>query len=111
MITSYPNTAVAQLVEQRFPKPCVGGSSPSCHAIMKETNYKQCALKRNDMHHMAWIPEKFAVVGKFIKIKKDDKTWEDGWEVMSDGGDHVMSSKDADFQSQLYKKTRKYSDI
>jgi hypothetical protein len=50
--------------------------------IMKKDTYTQCSLKRINQHHMAWIPSKFAVMNKFIKIKKDDKTWEDGWEVI-----------------------------
>lgn len=87
------------------------GSIPSPPAIMKkETNYKQCSLKRNNYHHMAWIPEKFANLGKFIKIKKDNDTWEDGWEVIgvSEG---AISAKEADYNSQLYKKQRLASDI
>lgn len=60
---------------------------------------------------MAWIPEKFANVGKYIKIKNDDGSWDDGWLVTGDGGGRTLTAKDADQQSQLYKKTRKASDI
>lgn len=76
----------------------------------KNTNYAQCSLKRIDAHHMAWIPESFANVGKFIKIKLDDGSWQDGWEVIgvSDGR---KSHEEADYQSQLYKKQRQASDI
>lgn len=79
--------------------------------MKKETNYIQCALKRKNYHHMAWIPEKFANVGKFIKIKRDDDTWEDGWEVMGDFSEVKKSSTEANAASQLYKKTRAASDI
>ena len=79
--------------------------------MKKETNYKQCHLQKGETHHMAWIPEKFAIIGKFIKIKKDDDTWDDGWEVKGNGGDTVKSAKEADELSQVYKKTRKCSDI
>jgi hypothetical protein len=80
--------------------------------MKKETNYIQCSLVKNkSIHHMAWIPEKFAVIGKFIKIKQDDGTWDDGWEVTGDGERKILTAKDADQQSQLYKKTRKASDI
>ena len=79
--------------------------------MKKETNYMQCALQRKDSHHMAWIPEKFAVVGKFIKIKNDDDTWQDGWEVMGVADGTKKTAKEADAQSQLYKKTRKASDV
>tara|TARA_R110002074_G_scaffold32309_4_gene90233 strand:- start:14466 stop:14699 length:234 start_codon:yes stop_codon:yes gene_type:complete len=50
--------------------------------MSKKDTYTQCALKRNKHHHTAWIPSKFAVLNKFIKIKKSDKSWEDGWEVI-----------------------------
>jgi hypothetical protein len=60
---------------------------------------------------MAWIPENFANIGKFIKIKRDDDTWDDGWEVKGNGEGLKMSAEDANAQSQLYKKTRKVSDI
>jgi hypothetical protein len=72
--------------------------------MKKETNYIQCSLKKKDSHHMAWIPEKFAIVGKFIKIKKDDETWDDGWEVTGDGGGFKKTAKEADDASQGYKK-------
>lgn len=49
---------------------------------MKTTTYTQCSLKRGNSHHMAWIPTKFAVKGKFIKIKRAEDDWEDGWEVV-----------------------------
>lgn len=65
----------------------------------KTARYKQCHLKRKNAHHTAWIPEKFAVVGKFIKIKKDENTWEDGWEVMSDGGTSVKTGEECTQQS------------
>ena len=60
---------------------------------------------------MAWIPSTYAVVGKFIKIKQDDDTWEDGWEVIEACKDTVRTAKEADKASQLYKKTRAASDI
>ncbi len=59
---------------------------------------------------MAWIPTNFAVLNKFIKIKKEDDTWEDGWEVVG-VSDVELDGKTANSNSQLYKKTRKASDI
>lgn len=74
--------------------------------MKKDTNYIQCALQKNNFHHMAWIPEKFAVKGRIIRIEEDD-----GWEVVGVSDGVVKSAKEADAQSQLYKKTRKASDI
>lgn len=48
---------------------------------MAETYYRQCSLKRISGHiDMAWIPEKFAVKGKYLKIKRGEN-WENGWQV------------------------------
>lgn len=80
--------------------------------MKKDTNYIQCSLvKDKKHHHMAWIPEKFAVVGKYIKIKNSDDTWDDGWEVTGACSDVKKNSEEANAASQLYKKTRKASDI
>lgn len=79
--------------------------------MKKETNYIQCALERNEWHHMAWIPEKFAIIGKFVKIKNEDETWQDGWKVVGVSDKIVKTAAEANAQSQLYKKTRKASDI
>lgn len=76
--------------------------------------YRQCSMRRKiaeDIYklHVAWIPDKHAKVGKYIKIKLDDGTWEDGWEITA-----VWTKKDAKFVEdgeRDYKKQRKASDI
>lgn len=68
----------------------------------KDAKYFQCALQKGNTHHMAWIPEQFANVGRFIKIKKDDDTWEDGWEVTGKS-DVIKSASDANDLSQRHK--------
>ena len=72
----------------------------------KDVRYVQCALKRINSHQMAWIPEQFAVVGKFLKIKA-----ENGWEVVGVSDGKSRSAAEANEASQLYKKTRKASDV
>lgn len=51
----------------------------------KTEYYVQCELNKRVgggiLHDVAWIPERFAVIGKQIKIKRDDGTWDDGWTV------------------------------
>lgn len=76
----------------------------------KDANYKQCHLQKGETHHMAWIPEQFAVVGKFVKIKNNDGSWNDGWQVKA-ASEGVQSASDADRLSQVHKKTRRASDI
>lgn len=59
---------------------------------------------------MAWIPDQFAVVDKYIKIKNEDGSWDDGWQVKS-VSENSRTAQEADQASQLYKKTRRASDI
>jgi hypothetical protein len=34
---------------------------------------------------MSWIPEQFAQVDKILKLRDEDKVWEDGWKVTAVG--------------------------
>ena len=51
---------------------------------MKEIPYRQVELKRGPESTTSWIPARFAVVGKCIKLR-DNRQWTDGWEVHSVG--------------------------
>jgi len=55
--------------------------------------YRQCKLQRGNGIKVAWIPEEFAHIKKYIKIKEEDK-WVDGWQVVEVGirqtEDHVL---------------------
>lgn len=66
--------------------------------------YRQCKLNRNGSIQTAWIPEKFAKRGKYLRIKQDD-----GWLVEEVYGrqpeDWVIS------KSQDYKVHRDATDI
>lgn len=60
---------------------------------MATTYYKQCTLKRGTEGDTRWIPEKFAKVDQYIKVKRDGVE-EDGWQVLSVGarrdGQYIM---------------------
>ena len=43
--------------------------------------YRQCRLQRGSQFDQAWIPEKFAQVGRVIRVKRDGE-WSDGWAVV-----------------------------
>lgn len=45
--------------------------------------YRQCTLTRGTTSEIVWIPEQFAVSGKYLKIKDDN-----GWQVT-----HVGTSR------------------
>ena len=55
---------------------------------MKTKNYVQCSLAlrlgpQQDRWTTSWIPERYAVKGKFLKLKdRESGEWEDGWEVV-----------------------------
>ena len=51
--------------------------------------YRQCRLEREVpggvSHLVSFIPAKFAVVDKVLKLKNEKDEWEDGWKVLSCG--------------------------
>ena len=44
--------------------------------------YSQCMLMKKNKLKIAWIPSKFAFIGRMIKIKNNG-IWQDGWKVMN----------------------------
>lgn len=60
---------------------------------MKKSTHTQCEMQKGSMSMVAWIPSKFAVEGKYVKLLD-----EDGWQVMSTGheldSDYVLEYKD-----------------
>lgn len=67
-------------------------------------NHCQCKLKKGDTYQTIWIPEKYAKVGKYLKLKDDD-----GWEVIIVGS--KKDSKEVQRRSVDYRHQRKASDI
>lgn len=51
--------------------------------------YSQCSLYRNTPEgkskQTTYIPAKFAVVDKVLRLKNDEDVWENGWVVESTG--------------------------
>lgn len=68
----------------------------------------QCLLEKDTYFHTAWIPIKFAIKGKYIKIKYNN-LWDDGWKVLECYS--TMDSKYVQERSEDYKNQRKQSDI
>lgn len=49
---------------------------------MSKELYGQCLLCRNgDTYRTAWIPKRFAIPGKTLRIKLEDGEEQDGWVV------------------------------
>jgi len=74
---------------------------------------RQCRLcKKEDGQEVSttsWIPEKYAKVGRSIKLKNNFNLWDYGWEV-SEVFTRSMSDM-VDERSQDYKHQREASDI
>ena len=51
---------------------------------MQKPKYCQCKLKRLNTEQVAFIPEEFAKIGKYVQIREDG-VWVNGWLVESAG--------------------------
>lgn len=83
--------------------------------MSKKKLYHQCRMRKKvgkDRYklHVAWIPEKHAKKGKYIKIKWEDGTWENGWEVTEVGYPPKEEKYLIDAERD-YKNQRKVSDV
>jgi len=67
-------------------------------------NHKQCKLQKGIAFQYSWLPEKFAKVGEYVKLKDDD-----GWQVVAVFS--IMDSKKVQERSTDYRNQRKVSDI
>jgi len=84
---------------------------------MTETYYKQCTLRKTlgpttTRCQTAWIPEKFAIKGKVIKIrdKDDGDQWDDGWVVLSNGGTKRSEKQLPDYHAMIKGHRKKTGD-
>lgn len=67
--------------------------------------HTQCNLAKGNLRDTCWIPSKFAVLGKIIRIKE-----EDGWEVIG-VGNMKMASEEIEKRKNDYRTQRQASDI
>ena len=78
-----------------------------------KTRYRQCEIHRKtETGHLidvAWLPEKFSVVGKVLKIK-DKEEWSDGWIVVSVRS-FALDEQDVPDLEREYKSHRSRTDI
>ena len=58
--------------------------------------YTQCILEKheNESRHTktCWLPEKYAILNKIVKIKEGKNKWEDGWKIVEAYGSTNESS-------------------
>jgi len=77
---------------------------------VKNIFYRQCILHKELSSggrrvQTSWIPEKYATVGKYLKLKD-----EDGWQVKS-VGDEKRTQKEVLARSRDHLKQRQVSDV
>jgi hypothetical protein len=73
--------------------------------MSKKQGYRQCRLKKNESWQVSWLPEKFAVVGKVLKLRNDkDDAWDDGWTVTAAGENLVDEPPYADAMIRGHRK-------
>lgn len=78
----------------------------------RNVNYVQCTMKRHCngaiVQTTSYIPQRFATVGRKLKLKNDQGIWIDGWIVMW-VSDHVVTSDDLPDSHKAIKNHRKLS--
>jgi len=45
---------------------------------MKRIRYRQCELRKRQSVQIAWIPTRFAMLGRVLRIRSED-SWSTGW--------------------------------
>jgi len=82
--------------------------------MSKQQYYIQCTLQKRTPNsritQIAWIPEKFVIKDKVLKIRDQNDEWDDGWVVMSDGGARKEEKQLPDYRSMIRGHRRKTGD-
>lgn len=73
---------------------------------MSKTNYyRQCRLTKPTengvLQTVSWIPEKYAVVGRSLRLKNRSDEWEDGWNVAEAGETRLDERHLPDYHSEI----------
>jgi hypothetical protein len=78
--------------------------------MSKTIYYRQCRLSRKtptgEAQQVSWLPDQYAVAGKVLKLRDDDKNWENGWVVVGAGQNRLAQDQLPDYH-QLIKGHRK----
>lgn len=69
----------------------------------------QCTLKKGDTTMHSWIPESFAVLNNYVKIRDRGGNWDDGWQITQCGA--RLQNSMVELKSQEYKKHRNRTDV
>lgn len=72
----------------------------------KQCKYVQCDLLRGKEKDIAWLPQRFGVVGKYLKINKIGNGW-----LVTKVGDKVVEREELEIIKDQCDTTRTVSDI
>lgn len=68
--------------------------------MARVVHYRHCRLVKpvatGEKVVVSWIPEKFAEVGRVLKLR-NDKLWDDGWVVRTAGTNRLRGDQLPDF--------------
>ena len=83
--------------------------------MSKELLFVQCELTRKhedrNVFITIWIPERYAIKDKILKLKNEDKEWVDGWKVLHVYNGIKKTEKEANIDAEAWKHQREVSDI
>lgn len=69
--------------------------------MAKQVFYRQCRLVKRtatgELQQVSWIPDRYAVAGKVVKLREEDGTWDDGWVVRSAGTNRLAADQVPDY--------------
>ena len=68
-------------------------------------NYCQCVLTRGPESQVTWIPDKFAKLGKTLKLK-EEHGWEDGWTVST-----IWATENEEVVKKMEYSARQYHEL
>lgn len=69
--------------------------------------YRQCTLVKGDKSQVAWVHDKYSVVGKTLGFREND-VWDEGW-VVHEVGNTAMKGDYLNERSRDYTRLHTYS--
>lgn len=69
--------------------------------MSKTVYYRQCRLQKKTnegtLTQVSWLPEPYAATGKVLKLRDEDKNWDNGWVVIGAGSNRLAQSDVPDY--------------
>ncbi len=69
--------------------------------MAKDIYYRQCKMQKKNMFQTSYIPEEFAKLGKFLKLRDSEGEWDDGWKVIEVSSHRHLDNEVPDSHSAI----------